>query len=98
MCMHQSQKKDPTVEYSELDNISSLQQSLMDIKRWMNSLYLQMNEAKTEYMQFGSNQQLSKCRCDKIDVNESEIQKNSNIKFLGSYLDENLSFQKHVQM
>jgi hypothetical protein len=89
---------DPNVENSELDTTASLQQSLMDIKTWMDSLYLKMNETKTEYIQFGSYQQLSKCKCDKIDVNGSEIRKSCNIKILGAYLDENLSFKKHVQV
>ena len=76
----------------------SLQDTLIRIKDWMDSLVLKMNEDKTEWIQFGSNKQLTKCLCDTISGNSSTISRSRYIKFLGSYLDTTLSFKKHVQI
>jgi hypothetical protein len=89
---------DPNISGAEHETISYLQDSLSAIKTWMDSLVLKMNQSKTEYIQFGSRQQLQKCVYESININESVIERSAHIKFLGSYLDASLTFEKHVQV
>ena len=56
-----------------------------------------MNDSKTEFIQFGSRQQLEKCVTDHLSVNECAIPKVTVIKYLGTYLDQNLSIKLHIR-
>ena len=56
-----------------------------------------MNDAKTEYIQFGSRQQLAKCTCDCIDVNGTIVMRSDFIKYLGANLDRFLSMKQHIK-
>ena len=44
----------------EQDTNVTLESSLKDIKAWMNAVRLKLNKSKTEFIYFGSGQQLSK--------------------------------------
>ena len=54
----------------EQDTIATLESSLKDIKAWMDAVRLRLNESKTEFIYFGSEQQLKKCNEDTIKVIE----------------------------
>ena len=45
----------------EQDTIAILESSLQDVKAWMDAVTLKLNESKTKFIYFGSEQQLSKC-------------------------------------
>ena len=89
---------DLDVKSAELAPMSSLQQSLVTIKTWIDSLYVKMDEDKAEYIQFGSRKQLLKCNCDNISVIGSTIKTFKKIKFLGLYIDETLTCKDHIQI
>ena len=57
-----------------------------------------MNAQKTELMFLGSRQQLKKCETTDIRVINDKVERTVVIKYLGSWLDEKLSFVKHVTM
>ena len=61
--------------------------TVRSINLWMNSMRLKMNDDKTEFILFGSRQQLHKCESDKLKVNESEVPLSTSVKYLGAYLD-----------
>ena len=48
---------------SEQGSLDQQEQLAVDIKAWMDSNRLKMNTAKTEFIYFGSKQQLQKCTC-----------------------------------
>ena len=56
-----------------------------------------MNDAKTEYIEFGSKQQLTKYTCDSIDVNGTIVSRTDSIKYLGANLDRFLSMKEHIR-
>ena len=56
-----------------------------------------MNDAYTEYIQFGSRQQLAKCTCDHIDVNGTVVSRSDFIKYLGANLDTFVSMKQHIK-
>ena len=55
-----------------------------------------MNNAKTEVLMIGSQTQLNKCATLALDVNRTMAQISKMIKYLGTYLDNGLSFKHHI--
>ena len=58
----------PSLHGNQEDIIESLSNSLLKIKRWMDSCKLAMNTAKTELVIFGTRAQLAKTNVSNIDV------------------------------
>ena len=58
----------PSVHGNQEDTIESLRNSLLKIKRWMDSCKLAINTAKTELVIFGARAQLAKTNISNIDV------------------------------
>ena len=81
---------------TEPDTIAIMEDSMLEVSRWMNEVRLKLNESKTEFIYFGSRQQLKKCTFDKININNETIQRSNTVKYLGGHLDQNLNFKKHV--
>ena len=59
----------PTKVDDESQCIFSLEQYLTNIKVWMDSNRLMMNDGKMEYILFGSRSKLTKCTTEVVDVN-----------------------------
>ena len=81
----------------EASTINELEDSLKYVKTWMDGNRLKMNDSKTEFIQFGSKQQLKKCVAQNLVVNNCEIGKAHVIKYLGVYLDENITMKTHIK-
>ena len=69
---------------------------LLDVKRWMNTYKLKMNDSKTELIIIGTQQQLSKLSFDHINIEATKICAVNEIRNLGAYFDENMSMSNHV--
>jgi hypothetical protein len=82
---------------SEITAINLLQQNLITTRDWMEINRLKMNDSKTEFIMFGTQQQLKKCITTKLRINECEVSRSGSIKYLGVDLDENLSFKGHIK-
>ena len=63
----------------EQDTIAILKSSLKDVKTWMDTVRLKLNKSKTEFIYFGSGQQLSKCRENTIRVINETIDRCSTV-------------------
>ena len=74
----------------ELDTIAVMEQSMLDIKSWMDQVHLKMNESKTKFIYFGWPSQLDKCITTTINVNGEEMERANITKYLGAYLDSKL--------
>ena len=81
---------------NELEKINILTNSLKSINTWMNRNRLQMNNAKTEVLLIGSQSQLNKCVTSALNVNGTMVQISRMIKYLGTFLDNGLSFKHHI--
>ena len=81
---------------AELESVNSLVNCLMLVNEWMNENRLRMNPDKTEFIMYGSRQQLTKCSTTSITVAGVEVQRASCIKYLGVHMDENLTFKEHI--
>ena len=57
-----------------------------------------MNNSKTEVIYFGSTKQLQKCHQTYMLINGERIDITDCVKYLGTYLDRLLTFNKHVKI
>ena len=81
----------------EAESVLDLEDTLIDIKSWMDAVKLKMNPDITEYIMFGSRIQLSKCVTNSINVVEDLIESSECIRYLGGFLDSGMSFREHVK-
>ena len=69
---------------------------MVNVRSWMDQVRLKMNSAKTEFIYFGSRIQLSKCVVTHLNVNGKMVERAKVIKYLGTWLDAQLSFKEHT--
>jgi hypothetical protein len=81
----------------EATAIQELSDFAVDINDWMNGNKLKMNSTKTEFIEFGSRQQIDKCDANDINICGKIIEKQHCIRYLGAFLDESLSFKEHIK-
>ena len=87
----------PSSAGSEQSAIECLQECAVTINDWMNAKKLKMNASKTEFILFGSRQQLNKCSTTEILVCDDSIEIPNCIRYLGALLDDNLDFKDHIK-
>ena len=73
-----------------------MEHTFSNIKEWMDSMCLKLNSEKTEYIMFGSCQQLTKINPEPLHAGPDLIELSSKVKYLGAPLDNTLSFDLHV--
>ena len=88
---------DPNSREAELNTIITIEICMVDVKAWMDSTRLKLNESKTEFAYFGNQKQISKCTVHGLNVNSVVVKGTHIIKYLGAWMDESLTFKTHVQ-
>lgn len=84
------------------DMIPEINNELDKLNQWFNSNKLSLNVAKTNYMVFTPNNNYvksnQKIKIDGKEINQAGNDKQSKyIKFLGIYMDENLTWKYHIE-
>ena len=83
--------------HPEDTNISSkLVLNISYVKDWMNRNQLKMNDAKTEFIVFGSKHQVQRNDLKSLNIDNTTISAKLVIKFLGAYLDESLNMKTRI--
>ena len=77
--------------------IVRLQETLLKVKGWMESNVLKMNSDKTEVAFFGSRPNVSITTTSAIDIAGDTVAVSDKLKYLGVWLDKNLSLEDHIQ-
>ena len=67
-----------------------------NIKEWMDSMHLKLSSYKTEYIMFGSQQQLTKINQEPPRAGTDLIKLSDKVKYSCGLLDSTLSFDQHV--
>ena len=80
----------------EVATIKLLEETTSTIKVWMDENRLKMNNAKTEFIFYGSLQQLSKLTMTTIDINGVNIESGKSMRYLGADLDNRLSLKTMI--
>ena len=70
---------------------------MTDVKSWMDENHLKMNLNKSEFLLVGLSRMVCKCELDTITVTGDTIQRSRCIKYLGTWIDENLSIKEHIK-
>ena len=68
-----------------------------DVKSWMDENHLKMNSDKTVFLVVGSSRMVCKYESDSSTVTGDTIQRSRCKKYLGTWIDENLSFKEHIK-
>ena len=76
--------------------IREMENCIADVRAWMVSSKLKINDGKTELILFGSRQMLSKCNITSISVGKDIVKVVTSVRDLGVWLDCNLNFNVHV--
>ena len=90
-------KKDFTIGREEQTTINLIETNATSINTWMDKNRLKMNQSKTEFIIFGSSQQLQKCETKSLNVNGTEVCRTQEIKYLGAMLDESLNLKSYIK-
>ena len=76
---------------------TDLQEAFTQLKHWMDTMCLKLNPDKTEYILFGSQQQLKKTSPEPLDAHGDTIAVSDAVRYLGGFLDQHLNFKKHIE-
>ena len=66
------------------------------IKDWMNRNQIKKNDAKTEFILFGSKHQVQRNDLKSLNIDNKTVKAKLIIKFLGAYLDDSLNMKTHI--
>ena len=88
---------DPNQAIEERDVINLLTENITNIKEWMNSVRLKMNNSKLEFIIFGNRTQVNKCTSDGLRIEGEIVNRSQIVKYLGAWLDSELSLKTHVK-
>ena len=84
--------------FSPIDNniLTKLELDIKHISEWMYQNHLKMNNAKTEFITYGSKSGLKKQILSEIRVGNEVVKSSESIKFLGIILHKDLEFKKFI--
>ena len=82
----------------ECNTTTIIEKSMLDIKSWMDAVWLKMKDNITEFIYIGGLRQLKKCIINQINVNGEMLPMSYISRYLGAYPDSALSFKEHIKI
>ena len=76
--------------------LKSMTDCISDVRSWMISDNLMLNDDKTEFLILGTRQQLAKVNIDNIKVGSANVSPVSAVRNLGSWLESQLTMSSHI--
>ncbi|KAJ8030498.1 Propionyl-CoA carboxylase alpha chain, mitochondrial [Holothuria leucospilota] len=86
----------PSRDADQWKAVTEIENCVKDLRAWMLSNKLKINDSKTEFMLLGSKSSLAKVCVNSIQVGECVVQKVPYVRNLGVWLDEHLDMQLHI--
>lgn len=83
-------------ETSEAHALEALELCIAEIRKWMLTFKLKINDSKTEFIIIGGRQQKLKVNIDSISVGGETIAPSTCVRNLGAMFDDNLLMDKHI--
>jgi hypothetical protein len=78
------------------DSVSVIENCVAEIREWMMSNFLSLNDAKTEFVCFNSKFKRSEPICDRFQIGDSVIRRSLNVRNLGVIFDDNATMSNQV--
>ena len=82
--------------FSQTDAIQAMERCIADIRHWMVSDRLLLNDENKEFLLFGTRQQLSKVESLLLRVEAMGIEPVNCVRNLGAWFDPMLSMETHI--
>ena len=86
----------PSVSQSQEIAITAMHRCIGDVRAWMVSNKLVINDKKTEFFIIGSKNQLGKVSVQSITVGSITVKPVCKVRNLGAWLDDNMSMNTHI--
>ena len=86
----------PDTSLSQDAALKSIENCVADIRAWMLSNRLLINDSNTEFIIIGSKQKMSKININEITVGESTIEPVEAVQSLGLWFDSHMSMDIHI--
>ena len=86
----------PSDPEAENKAVREIEDCIQDIRAWMLSHKLKLNDDKTELLIIGSKQQLAKVPELSVKVGSADVNKSNNARNLGVIFDSNMNLEKQV--
>ena len=87
----------PDTATNQTDAVIAMERCISDIRTWMLTDKLKLNDDKTEFMLIGTKQQLSKVNIDCLTVGSIDVAPVTVARNLGTWFDSNLNLQEQIQ-
>ena len=87
----------PSSDLSKTNAIKRLEDCIMDIRLWMRTNLLKLNDDKTECIIFGTQQQLNKIQEFTINIGDNSITSTPTVRNLGYFMDKQLKQKEQVK-
>ena len=81
----------PGSSVSELEAVTALQNCIIDIKTWMTTDKLKLNDGKTEFIIIVTRAQLDKMNITKLSIDQVKVSAVSSVRNLGTWFDNHLT-------
>ena len=94
--VHNSVSFSPNDETGQDEAVAAVQRCADDIRLWMTTNKLLLNDDKTEFVVIGTKPQLAKVQLDNISIGQCEITPTSSVRNLGVWFDSTLSVNSHI--
>ena len=86
----------PAIPGDDMHYIRTLQNCIKDIRIWMHTNMLKLNNDKTEFLVIRTKQQLSKVGDLSIQIGQDKINSSAYVRNLGFYFNQNMKNTAHV--
>ena len=86
----------PDTATNQTDAVIAMERCISDIRTWMLTDKLKLNDDKTEFMLIGTKQQLSKVNIDCLTVGSIDVVPVTVARNLGTWFDSNLNLQEQI--
>ena len=87
----------PTVQGNEDKKIAQLEACISEIRLWIKTNFLKLNDSKTEVIMFGTHQNITKVKTKQICVGDTLVEIVEYVRNLGYYMDKELKSKIHIK-
>ena len=76
--------------------IKEVEDCMLNIRKWIDAVWLKMNPSKTEFIYLGSRIQLQKYTFNQLNLNGDLIERTDVIRYFGAWLDREVTYKSHI--